>query len=86
MFLQASFYIQALALTRKLLGEEHLSVALSRRSLALLYDSQGRYSEAEPLYIQALDILERILGANHPDTVTMRENLTELRDRLSSEQ
>lgn len=79
-------YIEALALTRKLLGEEHPDVAQSLNNLAALYHSQGRYSEAEPLYIQALDILERILGANHPDTVTMRENLAELRDRLSSEQ
>ncbi|WP_146034064.1 tetratricopeptide repeat protein, partial [Nostoc cycadae] len=39
---------------RKVLGEEHPSVANSLNNLALLYNSQGRYSEAEPLYIQAL--------------------------------
>ncbi|MDZ8087166.1 MAG: tetratricopeptide repeat protein, partial [Nostoc sp. DedQUE12b] len=77
------FYIQALALWRKLLGEEHPSLATSLNNLALLYGSQGRYSEAEPLLIQALDIFERRLGANHPNTVDMREGLAYLRDRLS---
>ncbi|MDF5712167.1 MAG: tetratricopeptide repeat protein, partial [Nostoc sp. S4] len=79
-------YIQALALRRKLLGEEHPSVALSLNNLAALYKSQGRYSEAEPIYIQALDIFERRLGVNHPNTVTVRENLADLRDRLPSNQ
>ncbi|MDF5737306.1 tetratricopeptide repeat protein, partial [Nostoc sp. S13] len=79
-------YIQALALSRKLLGEEHPSVATSLNNLALLYNSQGRYSEAEPLYIQALDICEQRLGANHPNTVTVRENLAYLRDRFPPNQ
>ncbi|MBC1281098.1 tetratricopeptide repeat protein, partial [Nostoc sp. UCD121] len=51
-------------------------------NLALLYNSQGRYSEAEPLYIQALEIAELSLGVNHPNTITFRENLAILRDRL----
>ncbi|MEH2367891.1 tetratricopeptide repeat protein, partial [Nostoc sp.] len=76
-------YIQALALRRKLLGEEHPDVASSLNNLALLYDSQGRYSEAEPLYIQALDIFEQRLGVDHPNTITIRNNLADLRDRLS---
>ncbi|MEH2086381.1 tetratricopeptide repeat protein, partial [Nostoc sp.] len=75
-------YIQALALRRKLLGEEHPSVASSLNNLAGLYRSQGRYSEAEPLYIQALDICEQRLGVDHPNTVTVRRNLAYLRDRL----
>ncbi|MBU7582639.1 MAG: tetratricopeptide repeat protein, partial [Nostoc sp. TH1S01] len=54
----------------------------SLNNLALLYKSQGRYPEAEPLYIQALDICERRLGANHHDTVTTRNNLAYLRDSL----
>ncbi|MEH2316744.1 tetratricopeptide repeat protein, partial [Nostoc sp.] len=62
-------------------GEEHPDVALSLNNLAALYDSQGRYSEAEPLYMQALDILERRLSANHPNTVAVGKNLANLRDR-----
>ena len=49
-------------------------MALSINNLAGLYDSQGRYEQAEPLYRQALDIFEKVLGKDHPSTVTVREN------------
>nr|WP_223270015.1 MULTISPECIES: tetratricopeptide repeat protein [unclassified Nostoc] len=39
--------IQALALWRKLLGEEHPDVAQSLNNLALLYDSQARISHKD---------------------------------------
>jgi tetratricopeptide (TPR) repeat protein len=78
-------YIQALALRRKLLGEEHPDVATSLNNLAALYDSQGKYSQAEPLYIQALDIFERRLGVDHPHTVIVRNNLAYLHERLNSQ-
>jgi hypothetical protein len=45
--------------------------------------SQGRYSEAEPLYVQALELKERVLGVNHPSTITTRENLAILRQERS---
>ncbi|WP_226595155.1 tetratricopeptide repeat protein, partial [Microseira wollei] len=32
-----------------------------------LYNSQVRYSEAEPLYLQALQLRKRLLGEDHPD-------------------
>ncbi|WP_339376807.1 tetratricopeptide repeat protein [Nostoc sp. 106C] len=80
-------------LWRCLLGEEHLDVANSLNNLAGLYNSQGRYSEAQPLLQQALEIFERLLGANHRNTVTVSENLAYLRvgiarrrHRLTSEQ
>ncbi|WP_375471124.1 tetratricopeptide repeat protein, partial [uncultured Nostoc sp.] len=72
-------YIQALALRRKLLGEEHPDIAQSLNNLAKLYYLQGRYIEAEPFYLQALEIFERRLGADHPNTVTVRKNLADLR-------
>ncbi|TRV63677.1 MAG: CHAT domain-containing protein [Microcystis panniformis Mp_MB_F_20051200_S9] len=43
--------------------------------MAALYQSQGRYSEAEPLYKQALAISKQQLGDNHPDTATSLNNL-----------
>ncbi|MEH2361283.1 tetratricopeptide repeat protein, partial [Nostoc sp.] len=73
-------YIQALALSRKLLGEEHPSVASSLNNLAYLYDSQGRYSEAEPLYIQALALSRKLLGEEHPSVATSLNNLAGLYD------
>jgi tetratricopeptide (TPR) repeat protein len=45
-----------------------------------LYDSQGRYSEAEPLYVRSLEISERHLGLDHPDVATSLNNLAGLYD------
>ena len=64
---------------QQLLGEEHPHVAFSYNNLAFLYDSQGRYSEAEPLLQKALAIFEQRLGTEHPHTVTVRNNLEYLR-------
>lgn len=58
-----------------------LYVATSLDHLANLYDSQGRYQEAEPLYLQALAIAEQALGENHPTTVKIRENLPKMRQQ-----
>ncbi|ABA21483.1 kinesin light chain-like protein [Trichormus variabilis ATCC 29413] len=69
-----------------LLGDNHHSVAESLNNLVLLYYSQGKYNQSEPLYLQALDILERSLGANHPHTVTCRKNLANLGNSLQQEQ
>ncbi|WP_254921402.1 tetratricopeptide repeat protein, partial [Nodularia sp. NIES-3585] len=41
----------------------------------LLYESQGRYDQAEPLYLQALELLKRLLGDNHPSVATSLNNL-----------
>jgi len=50
-------------------------VANSLNNLALLYSSQGKYEEAEPLLLQALSIAEKVLGVDHPDTKIFQENL-----------
>jgi tetratricopeptide (TPR) repeat protein len=53
-------------------------VATSLNNLAALYDSQGRYPEAEPLYLEALDLRKLLLGDNHPDVATSLNNLAGL--------
>jgi tetratricopeptide (TPR) repeat protein len=53
-------------------------VATSLNNLAHLYESQGRYTEAEPLYLEALDLRKRLLGDNHPDVATSLNNLAAL--------
>ncbi|MFO5529333.1 MAG: tetratricopeptide repeat protein, partial [Cuspidothrix sp.] len=50
-------------------------VATSLNNLAGLYDSQGRYNDAEPLYLQSLDIRKRQVGNDHPDVATSLDNL-----------
>ncbi|MCF4968057.1 tetratricopeptide repeat protein [Nostoc sp. CMAA1605] len=73
-------FIQALALSRKLLGEEHPDVALNLNNLALLYSFQGKYSKAEPLHIQALALSRKLLGEEHPDVAFRLNNLAYLYD------
>ena len=40
-------------------GKEHPKTQDKVNNLALLYASQGRYSEAEPLVLKALEILKQ---------------------------
>ena len=44
-------------------------------NLAALYETTGRYGEAEPLYTRALEASERVLGPEHPDTLGSVNNL-----------
>ena len=69
-------------MSKKLLGEEHPSVARSINNLAKLYYSQGKYEKARPLYEEALVIAEKVLGENHPHTKKIRENYQDLQNRL----
>ena len=57
----------------KALGPDHPHVAQSLNNLAVLYQSQGRYAEAEPLYKRALAIREKALGPEHPDVAAVAQ-------------
>ncbi len=46
--------------------------------MALLYEAQGRYAEAEPLYQRSLAIVEKALGPEHPHVATSLNNLARL--------
>ncbi len=71
-------YKRSLAIREKALGPEHPNVAQSLNNLALLYDAQGKYAEAEPLYKRALAIYEKVLGPEHPHVAASLNNLAEL--------
>ena len=53
-------------------------MAHSLGNLALLYQNQGRYAEAEPLYQRSLAIGERALGPKHPQVTITLKALTQL--------
>ncbi|MBE8987910.1 tetratricopeptide repeat protein [Nostoc sp. LEGE 12450] len=72
------WYIEALSMTKRLLGDEHPSVATSLNNLALLYNSKRKYSEAEPLHVEALSMRKRLLGDEHPSVATSLNNLAVL--------
>ena len=43
--------------------------------LGLLYNEQGRHTEAEPFYARCLAVKEQQLGPEHPDLATLLKNL-----------
>jgi len=75
-------YLEALDLRKRLLGDNHPSVATSLNNLAGLYYSQGRYPEAEPLYLEAINIFRERLGENHPHTQTVYQNYLRMLSQL----
>ena len=55
-------YQQALAIRKKVFGEQHRTYASSLDDLAQLYQAMGKYPQAEALYQQALAIRKKTLG------------------------
>ena len=66
--------LRSLSIVESQLGADHPDVANSLDNLAVLYESQGRYSEAEPLFLLSLRVFEQQLRVDHPSTVTVRQN------------
>ena len=50
----------SLAISKRLLGNNHLAVATDLNNLAMLFRAQGRYDEAEPLLQEALTLYRRL--------------------------
>ncbi len=64
-----------LSLGKVIRKQQNTTQAASLNNLALLYKSQGRYEEAEPLYRHALAINEKKLGPEHPYVAAALNNL-----------
>jgi serine/threonine-protein kinase len=58
---------EALAIRRRLFGDDHASVATSLNNLAVLARGGGRLAEAEGLFRECLRIRRRALSPGHPD-------------------
>ena len=78
-------YKRSLSIYDQHLGADHPDTATGLNNLALLYYSQGRYSEAEPLYKRALTIAEAVLGSEHPTTVIFRKNYEALQMQFNGD-
>lgn len=66
---------KALAVRRKVMGEDHPATAQSYCDLAHNLEDSGRAAEAAPLFEKALATFRRVLGENHPDTAVSYGNL-----------
>ena len=72
---QAEFWYQKARTTaQEHLPAQHPDTTVTLNGLALLYYSQGKYNEAEPLYLEALTI-ERTILPNHPKLAATLSNL-----------
>ena len=58
---------------------------MSLYGLALLYSSQGKYAEAEPLYKRILAIVEKTSGAGHPMVAVVLEYYARLLRKMNRE-
>ena len=76
---------EALTMTKEKFGKDHLKVATSLDSLAMIYFTQGKYAQTEPLYKEILTIREKTLGPNHADVVHVLENMIELYQAMGKE-
>ena len=59
----------------KILGEEHEDSVSSMAMVALGYELQGMWEEAENLQLKVMESLRSKLGADHPHTLTSMGNL-----------
>ncbi len=57
---------RAVEIKEKELGPDHLEVAVSLYSYAVVFSISGEYAEAKPLFERALAIREKALGPDHP--------------------
>jgi serine/threonine-protein kinase len=77
-----SWNLQALAMDRRLYGEQHPAVADELNNLGAIEADRGNFAAAESYYRQALAIVERWYGPEHPETAA---NLTALAQVLTSQ-
>jgi tetratricopeptide (TPR) repeat protein len=70
-------YLKALAVSRKVLGEEHLDMSTIYSNIGGVYHNWGNYENALEWYFKALAIREEVLGKEHPDTATIYHNIAE---------
>jgi tetratricopeptide (TPR) repeat protein len=73
-----SYYMQALTVNQKVLGDAHPDTTISLNNLGGLLESTGNYTEARPYYEKALVIRRKVLGAEHPDTARSLNNMGHL--------
>lgn len=69
---------EAIALTRKLFGNDHFNIFGYTTNLGETYRALGRYAEAEISFREALEGYERVLGADRNETVKALGNLGNL--------
>jgi tetratricopeptide (TPR) repeat protein len=73
--LAQALFENALAVSRRLLTDDHPDTAASYDNLARNLSHQGKYAAAQTLFNKALGIRRRLLTDDHPDTAASYNNL-----------
>jgi len=66
--------LQHISNSRASLNPEEITPSVLSR-IALVYDEQGRWKEAETLQVVVMEKRKQVLGDDHPDTLTSMANL-----------
>ena len=77
-----SYYLEALALRRKLFTGNHPQLASSLNNIGYLYTGSGRYSEAEAFYLEALKMRRSLYKTDHINLAFSVNNLALLYDEI----
>ena len=70
--------LREIEIAERYLGPDHRETLRSYTELAVIYEDQGRYAEAEPLLRHSTEGCERSLGKDHPDTLASIINIANL--------
>ena len=73
---------QALAIDKKVFGDEHPNVARNLNNLAQLLYAQGKTSEALDIMKQVLATTKKIFGPNHPNVKNAEQGVAVLSANL----
>jgi tetratricopeptide (TPR) repeat protein len=72
------FYLESMAMKRRLYGDKHPEIANALENLASAMQDKGDLARAEPLYRQALAMWRALLGDTHPEVAMALHNLASL--------
>jgi tetratricopeptide (TPR) repeat protein len=72
------FYLESMAMKRRLYGDKHPEIANALENLASALQDKGELARAEPLYLQALAMWRALLGDEHPEVAMALHNLASL--------
>ncbi|RPA85840.1 hypothetical protein BJ508DRAFT_168366 [Ascobolus immersus RN42] len=70
-----SCLVEALEISREVLGEENPTTLATIGDISTLYMEQGRFSEAEEIRRDLLELFAEVAGPNHTETLTSMGNL-----------
>ena len=71
-------FYNALAIQKRIFGEDHADVATSYNELGAVYTDIGEYIQARELHAKALTIRKKIFGEEHAHVATSYSNLGEV--------